>query len=364
MPFPQLTLRTFFTYVGCRTTRERNARGDGLNVYHMDAATGRWTHVQLVADLVNPSFMALDNNLQVLFTIHGDSSEVSAFRIDDASGTLSLINRQSTAGKNPVHLAVDPSNRFLVLPNHITSTLAVLPIATDGALGQVRDLVTLEGAIGPHRVEQPFGKPHQTEFDPSGRFVVVPDKGLDRVFSFRFDPTGRLIPASPASVAARENAGPRHVAFHPRLPFAYVVNELDSSVTVYGFDSGTGALEPVQLVPTLPDTFTGNSRAAEIAVSHDGCFVYASNRGHDSISVFAVDGDNGRLRSVQWAAAEGRTPRFFTLDPTGRFMFVANEDSDTIVQFSIDSKTGILTATGEVVRTGSPVCILFRPVAR
>ena len=148
MPFPQPPPRAFFAYVGCRTTRERNACGDGLNVYHVDVATGRWTHVQLVRDLVNPSFLAFDNMLQLLFTVHGDSSEVSGFRIDDASGELTPINRQSTEGRNPVHLAVDPSNRFLVVPNHVTSTLAVLPIATNGVLGPVCDLVAGEGISG------------------------------------------------------------------------------------------------------------------------------------------------------------------------------------------------------------------------
>lgn len=362
MPGSQRGPRTF-TYVGCRTARERNARGEGLSVYHMEAATGRWTQVQVVRDLLNPSFLALDNMLRMLFTVHGDGSEVSSFRIDEGDGTLTLISQQSTGGRNPVHLAVDPSSRFLVVPNHATSSIAVLPIAADGALGAVCDLVTLEGAVGPHRVEQPFAKPHQAEFDPSGRFVIVPDKGLDRVFSFRFDPAGRLSPAAPASVIARENAGPRHVAFHPALAFAYVVNELDSSVTAYRFDSSTGALKPIQVVPSLPDTFTGNSRAAEIAVSADGRFVYASNRGHDSIAVFAVDGGSGRLRPTQWVASGGRTPRFFALDPTRRFLFVANEDSDAINRFDIDAGTGALTPSSDIVHVGSPVCILFRPMS-
>ncbi len=352
----------YFAYVGCRTTRERNARGDGINVYRMDAASGRWEHVQLVPDLINPSFLAFDRTKRFLYTVHGDSSEVSGFRIDPATGRISPINRQSTRGKNPVHLAIDPTNRFMVVPNHVTSTLAVLPVGEDGALGEVVDLVTLRGQLGPHRVEQPFAKPHQTEFDPSGRFIVVPDKGLDRVFTFRLDPAGKLVAADPPSVQTRETSGPRHIVFHPSLPYTYVVNELDSTVTGYHYDPATGKLAPAQVVPSLPETYAGNSRASEIAVSADGRFVYASNRGFDSVAVFSVDPANGWLTAVDYPRSAGKTPRFFALDPTGRFMFVANEESDTIVKFEVDRATGKLTKTDDVVSTGSPVGIVFRPV--
>jgi 6-phosphogluconolactonase (cycloisomerase 2 family) len=354
------TAKSFYACVGCRTTRERNARGDGINVYRVDAGSGAWTHQQLMGDLLNPSFLCFDRQQRFLYTVHGDGSEVSAFRIDPESGQLSFISRQSTEGKNPVHLAVDPSNRFMVIANHITSTVALLPIdAENGSIGPVTDLVTLRGKIGPHRVEQPFAKPHQVEFDRQGRFIIVPDKGLDRVFAFRIDGVaGKLVASEQGSVVARETSGPRHVVLHPRAAFAYVVNELDSTVTVYRYDGRNGALEPVQIASSLPDTFTGNSRAAEIAISADGRFVYASNRGSDTIAVLAVDEGTGRLTPVQWAPA-GRTPRFFTPDPTGRFMFVANEDDDTIQRFRIDAAIGLLTADGVAARTGSPVCIVF-----
>lgn len=349
-----------FAYVGCRTTRERNARGDGINVYRVDAASGRWEHVQLVPGLLNPSFLAFDRTKSFLYTVHGDGDAVSAFRVHPATGRLAPINRQGTKGKNPVHLAVDPTNRFLVVANHITSGLAVLPIRDDGSLGEVSDLVTLEGPIGPHRVEQPFAKPHQAEFDPAGRFVVVPDKGLDRVFTFRLDGAGKLVAADPPWVQARETSGPRHVAFHPALPYAYVVNELDSTVTGYRYDAATGRLSPFQVVSCLPQSYTGNSRASEIAVSADGGFVYASNRGFDSVAVFSVAPETGWLTTVAVAPSGGKTPRFFALDPTGRFMHVANEDSDAIVTFALDRATGELAETGDVVTTGSPVCIVFR----
>jgi 6-phosphogluconolactonase len=356
---------SYFAYTGCRTSRERNARGDGINVYRVDAVSGRWEHLQLLGGLVNPSFLALDAAKRTLYTVHGDSSEVSSFRIDPDTGHIAKLNQQSTRGKNPVHLAIDPSGRFMVIPNHVTagdmkSGLVVLPIQADGSLGEVVDLVELKGKTGPHRVEQPFAKPHQTEFDPAGRFIAVPDKGLDLVWTFRLDEAGKLHNVEPPFAPARETSGPRHIAFHKKIPLAYVVNELDSTVTSYRYDPATGKLDPFQIIPSLPESFTGNSRASEIAVSPDSRFVYASNRGFDCVAIFAVDPANGWLRPVDYQQSEGKTPRFFAIDPTGRFMFVANEDSDTIVAYAIDDETGKLSATGAVVKTGSPVCIVFR----
>lgn len=356
---------SYLAYTGCRTTRERNARGDGINVYRVEAATGRWEHLQLLDGLVNPSFLTLDAAKRTLYTVHGDSSEVSSFRIDDETGRLSPLNQQSTRGKNPVHLAIDPTGRFMVIPNHVTagdlkSSVVVLPIREDGSLGEVVDHHVLNGKIGPHRVEQPFPKPHQTEFDPAGRFIAVPDKGLDLVWTFRLDEAGKLHPAETPSVPARETAGPRHITFHKQQPLAYVVNELDSTVTSYRYDPASGRLDPFQIIPSLPESFTGNSRASEIAISADGRFVYASNRGFDSIAIFAVDLANGWLRPVDYQRSHGKTPRFFALSPDGRFMFVANEESDTIIPYSVDAQTGKLTATDLAISTGSPVCIVFR----
>jgi 6-phosphogluconolactonase (cycloisomerase 2 family) len=353
----------YFAYVGARTTKERNARGNGINVFRVDAKTGAWSHVQLVGDLVNPSFLAFDRSGKFLYTIHGDLSDITAFSIDEATGALTQINRQSTEGKNPVHLAIDPGNRFVVVANHITSSLALLTREPDGALGPVIDLVSLEGEIGPHRVEQPFAKPHQVEFDPSGRYIAVPDKGLDIVFTYEIDAAAGKLRASTEPARAREGAGPRHIAFHPSGTLAYVINELDSTVTACRFSPETGAIEPFQILSALPDSFTGNSRASEIVASPDGRFVYASNRGHDSIAIFSVEEASGRLTSVGWQASGGRTPRFFAIDPNHQRLLVANEDTDTIVSFEIDRSDGSLRPVGEPVRIGSPVCILFKPIA-
>jgi len=349
-----------FAYVGSRTTRERNARGDGISVYQVETQTGALTLVQLVKDLVNPSFLALSRNGEHLYSVHGDMSDISAFSVDKASGKLTFLNRQSTEGNNPVHLAIDPGGRYVVVSNHIGASLAVLPIAADGSLEPLTQLVQLDGPIGPHRIEQKQAKPHFNPFAPDGRFVIVPDKGLDRTFSFRFE-NGRLTPAATPFVAAREGAGPRHIAFHPDGRHAWVVNELDSTVTAYGYDAANGSLTPRQVLSSLPDTCTGNSRAAEIEVDPTGRFVYASNRGDDSIAVFGIDASNGRLRFLHAVPTQGKTPRFMTVTPDGRFMYVLNEDSDTIVVFSVDAHSGGLAPTGFVASSGSPVCLVFSP---
>lgn len=347
-----------YAYVGSRTTRERNARGDGISVYRVDASNGALSLVQVVGDLVNPSYLALAQSDSRLYTVHGDQSEVSAFRVDRATGQLSFLNRQSTEGRNPVHLTSDAGGRRLIVTNHIGASVAVLPVAADGSLGNVMQVLPFSGPLGPHRIEQQQAKPHFNLFDPSGRFVIVPDKGLDRVFSFRFD-GHHLTPSSPPFVQAREGAGPRSLVFHPGRPFVYVVNELDSTVTAYRFDTDTGELTPLQIVSTLPSRFTGNSRAAGITIDAPGCTLYASNRGHDSIAVFRVDAETGLLDFAAAESSAGRTPRFFTLSPDGRLLYALNEDSDTIVTFAVDAATGRLTPTGTVVACGSPVCMVF-----
>lgn len=342
-----------YAYVGSRTTRERNARGEGISIYRVGADAGLEL-VDVVRDLVNPSYLLLDPAGRHLYAVHGDRSEISAFRVDPATGRLAFLNRQDTGGRNPVHLALAPDGGHIVVSNHVTSTLAVLAVLDDGSLGELAQLHQLEGPLGPHRVEQQMAKPHFNPFDPSGRFVVVPDKGLDRTFVFRFA-GGRLQPASLA--VSREGAGPRHLAFHPSLPMAYVVNELDSTVTACGW--ADGVLQPRQVVTTLPDSHVGDSRAAGIQVDGPGRHLYASNRGHDSIAVFRIDPATGLLAMVEAAPAQGRTPRFFTLAPGGRHMYVLNEDTDTIVTMAVSQADGRLRPTGGAVACGSPVCMVF-----
>ena len=346
-----------YAYVGSRTTRQRNARGEGISVFKVDPETAALQQIQLLSGLENPSFLTLNACGDRLYAVHGDTTRVSAYAIDAGSGTLTALNTEQTQGKNPVDLAIDPSGRFLIVCNHIGASLAVLPIAADGSLLPVVQHVPVDGPVGPHRIEQPHAKPHACPFSPDGRYVLVPDKGTDRVLSFRFG-NGRLS-ASPIEAVARETSGPRHLAFHPSAQFAYCVNELDSTVTTYRYDAQAGSLTPLQILPTLPSTFIGNSRAAEIMVSADGQYVYASNRGHDSIAVFRIDAATGMLMWVDAYASGGRTPRYMTFLPGSRFIYALNEDSDNIVTMRVDTMTGGLIPIGDPVAVGSPVCMVF-----
>jgi 6-phosphogluconolactonase len=347
-------------YVGGYTSKDRDGRGDGINVYRIDEGSGAWSHVQRLGDLVNPSWLTLDPRRPVLYSAHGEALEATAYAIDPATGLLAVLNRQPTQGKNGVRLGIEASGRYLVCANYSSGTVAVLPIEPDGSLGALRDLVPLTGKTGPHPTEQTSAHPHDVAFDPRGRFCLIPDKGLDAVFVFRVGEGGTLVPGAPPSVASRPGAGPRHAGFHPTGAFAYVLNELDSTLTTYRFDADTGALEPRQTLTTLPPGWTGRNTTSEIAIAPSGRFVYVSNRGHDSVVVLAVEPGTGALSPVAWESTRGKTPRFIGLDPAGAMLYAANQDSDTIVAFRVDRRAGTLTPTGQVAAVGSPSTIVFR----
>lgn len=358
-PSPAFGDAAMFAYVGSFTSAQRNARGDGIHVYRADPSTGAFSHVSHLADLVNPSYLALSHDQRVLYSVHGDEDYASAFAIDRGTGALKLLGRAATGGRNGVREAVDPSGRFLIVANYGSGSVAVMPIAADGSLKDRQQLVALAGESGPHKVEQTGSHPHDVVFDPSGRFVLVPDKGLDRVFVFSFDPaSGKLTPTAQGSVSSRPGAGPRHLAFHPSLPVLWVLDELDSTIATYRFDAASGALTALQVQSTLPPEFTGYSTAAEIAVAPDGRFVYGSNRGHDSVTIFAADGQ-GQLRAAGWQPTGGKGPRFIGLDPSGRFLHAANEQGDSIVTFRRDERSGALTPTGQTIANPTPVTIVF-----
>jgi len=349
-----------YAYVGCYTTAQRYARGDGIHAYRVDPATGAWSHVQHVGSLVNPSFLVLHPDRRMLYSVHGDESYAMSFSVDRETGSLTERNRVETGGRNGVHQAIDPSGRFLVVANYGAGSVSVLPIAADGALSGAVQVVALQGQPGPHRIEQTSSHPHHIVFDPSGRYVIVPDKGLDRIFIFRFDPAaGKLTPTEQGAAVARAGSGPRHAAFHPTLPVTWVVNEIASTIATYYWEAEHGGLRPAQILPLLPSDYTGESTGAEIAVSAGGRFVYCSNRGHDSIAIFSADSRTGLLTPAGWTSSQGRTPRFIGFDPSRRFLYAANEQSDTVVTFLADQATGRLTPAGQPVSNASPVAIAF-----
>ena len=357
---PRAAAAPLFMYIGSFTQKD-GGHGDGLSVYRRGSESEPLQLVEVLKDLADPSFIVIDRQQRSVYTSHGDGTHATAYRIDSATGRLTVINRQPTGGINGAHLSIDGSGRFLAVANYASGGLALLSINADGSLGPVCDAAKTTGTPGPHKTQQESSHPHHCPFDRSGHFIVVPDKGLDRVFLYRLDTSGgKLIPGEPPSVSSRAGAAPRHVDFHPTLPFAYVINEIDSTITVYRFEPENHVLKPLQIVPTPPATYTGNNSGAEIVVAPSGRFVYGSNRGHDSIAVFAIDQTSGLLTAAGWEPTQGRTPRFFTLDPTGTHLYAANQASDTVVIFRIDQATGKLAATGEKINVKTPTTIAFR----
>jgi 6-phosphogluconolactonase len=346
--------------VGGFTTEQRKARGDGLRVFRVNLQTGAWNPLHHLSDLTNPSFLVTGPKRDILYAAHGDCDYASAFAIDARNGSLRLLGQAQTGGVNGVHLAVDPSGRFLLVANYATGSVSVLPIRPDGALEPFIHRLELTGEAGPHRREQTHSHPHHIVFDPSGRFVLVPDKGLDRVFVLALDPhTGRLQPNDGGHAAMRPGAGPRHIAFHPRLPVAFVINELDSTVAACRWDDGRGILTQFWAAPTLPPDYFGASTAAAIVVSQCGRYVFASNRGQDGIARLKFDEDRNSLEVLGWTSSQGRDPRFMCLDPQGRVLLAANEQSDTIASFDIGIEDGGLSAKEHTVHVASPATIAF-----
>lgn len=339
-------------YVGCRTTRERNARGTGISVFRI-GEDGRWDLVAIEETLPNPSFLTVDQSGQYLYAIHGDRTEMSSFRIED-DGKLKPIGHSTTAGLNPVDATIDPTGRHLIVTNHLSGSVIVHRL-TDGHFEYLTAYAQIAGRLGPHRTEQISPKPHQAIFDVEGTRLFVPNKGTDTISVFEFEAAlGSLVECPSHGAQLREGTGPRNGVMHPGMPILFVVGELDS--TVYSLRVGReGGLRPFQVVPCLPDNFIGFSRASAIVLSPDGTRLHISNRGHDSICTFDV-GEGGHLTSPRWAASNGRTPRFACYNPAGTDLLVANEEADTIISIPGD---GIGPAT-VIARTPSPTCIVFR----
>ena len=346
-------------YVGCYTTADRKGKGSGIVGYRMDASSGAWQALGVVAEIGNPSWLTVHPNKRYLYSVHGGlMSDASAFAIGDSG--LQHLGTWPSGGVNPVHIDVHPGGNWAVVANYTGATVAVLPAAQDGKLAEPTDVVPLEGPPGPDAAEQSAPHPHDIPIHPSGAFLAVPDKGLDRVFIFRLDlSNGRFIRADPSFVNSAAGAGPRHIAFHPYQPWAYVINELGSTVSVYSFESNGDRFRELQTVSSLPEDATRRSTGSEVVVHPSGRFVYVSNRGHDSVGAFSIDQRNGRVTPIGWYPTQGDTPRSIALDPEGRFLYAANQGSDTIYGFNVDEQDGSLRSIGLVAETGSPSSIVF-----
>ncbi len=357
----------YFVYVGTYT--EEGSTSKGIYAYRFDPDGPTLTSIGLVAQTINPSFLVVHPNHRFVYAVNEvgnyngqKSGAVSAFAIDRASGKLTLLNQVASGGADPRYITVDKTGKYVLVANYTSGSIAAFPILEDGRLGQPSAFIQHSGhGTDPQRQEGPHA--HSIDLTPDNRFAIVDDLGLDETLVYKFDSTkGSLTPNDPPFAKAPPGAGPRHFALHPNGKFGYVINEMGATVSVFGYDGASGVLRPLQTISTLPEGFTGAKESAEIEVHPSGKFLYASNRGHDSIAVFAIDQSKGTLTLVEYASTKGKTPRNFAIDPTGTLIFAANEKSDNIVIFRINAKTGRLTPSGKVLDIAQPVCVRFLPI--
>ena len=349
-------------YVGTYTTGKKS---EGIYLYHLNMASGALSYVRTVKGVVDPSFLAIDRSRRFLYAVNevtefgGKSGgAVSAFSIEAGDGNLTFLNQQPSLGGAPCHLILDRTGRFLLVANYVGGNVSVLPIERDGRLGAPTELVQHKGHSVKPEQEGPHA--HCVTQDHTGRYAFVTDLGLDKIMVYQFDAKkGKLRPNAEPSATVKTGAGPRHLSFHPGRKFAYVINELDSTITAFAYHQATGTLSEVQTVSTLPKDFSGTNSCAELAVAPSGRFLYGSNRGHDSIVVFAIDERTGKLTYVEHQPTRGKTPRHFTIDPTGAFLLAANQNSDTMVVFRVNQGNGKLVPIGEPTEVPSPVCLLL-----
>jgi len=372
---PAAHYEKYWMYVGTYT--EEGSASKGIYLYRFDppalsgaeGKTAKLAFIGLAAQVINPSFLAVSPNHRFLYAVnevgdyHGQKSgAVSAFAINRATGKLTLLNQVASKGADPCYITVDKTGKYVLVANYSGGSLAMFPVLEDGRLAEASVFVQHTGhGANPQRQEGPHA--HSIDLSPDNRFAVVDDLGLDETLVYRFDGAKNILMPNQAPAAkAADGAGPRHFAFHPNGRFGYVINEMGSTVSVFAYDPESGLLHPLQTISTLPKHFAGHNDAAEIEVHPSGRFLYASNRGHDSIAVFAIDPEKGMLTLVEHAPTKGSSPRNFEIDPKGSLLFVGNEKSDNMVVFRIDPQTGRLRPTGKMLDLPQPVCVKFVPI--
>ena len=359
--------RKYLAYIGTYTTKTQSK---GIYAYRFDGATGKLSAMGVAAESADPSFLTVHPGGKYLYAVNeignfnGEKSgAVSAYAIDRKTGKLTLLNQVASRGAGPCHISLDKTGKYVLVANYDSGTVAVFPVQSDGQLGKYTAFEKHIGSgVNKERQEGPHA--HWIATSPDNRFLLTADLGIDRILISKFHlADGAFTRNKPNSgVKLKSGAGPRHAAFHPGGKFFYVTSELNSTVTAYSYDAKGGALHELQVISTLPKDFSGENDAAEIAVHPSGKFLYVSNRGRDSIAVFAMDPLKGKLTPVADIATQGKTPRNFAIDPTGRYLLAANQNSNSVVVFKIDLITGGLILTNQAVEVAAPVCITFVPV--
>jgi 6-phosphogluconolactonase len=353
----------YIAYIGTYTTKTTSK---GIYAYRFDASKGQLTPIGVAAETVDPSFLAVHPNGKYLYAVNeignfnGEvSGAVSSFAIDAKTGSLKFLNQVPTRGAGPCYVSLDKTGAFVLVANYDSGSIASFPVHFDGSLGTASGFVQHSGS-GPNKERQEGPHAHWIGTSPDNRFALAVDLGLDQVIVYGFDgSTGVFAPRLSGFAKVKPGSGPRHLAFSPNGKFAYVLSEIASTVTVFSYQAKTGDLSTLQVISTLPADFSRPNDAAEIAISPSGKFLYTSNRGHDSIAIFAINPKKGTLKSLGHVLTGGKTPRHFAIDPTGSYLLAENKDSNTVVVFHIDPATGSLTPTGQTIDVPSPVCITF-----
>ena len=357
---------SFRVYVGTYTENAGPAgeKSEGIYVYRMDLKDGGLTPLSVMKGVVNPSFLAIHPNQRFLYSVNevGQTNDqpgggVSAFSINPQAGELSFLNQQLSRGADPCYVSVDATGKVALVANYSSGSLSMFPLDPDGKLQPAVAFIQHNGS-GPDPIRQAGPHVHSIVLSPDNRFALVADLGLDKVKVYQVNiREGKLVPQTHSEVQVEAGSGPRHLEFHPNGRFVYLINELNSSLIAFNYEPVNAMLREIQTASTLPNEFQGNNMTADVHVVPSGKFVYGSNRGHDSIVIYAIDEENGQLTYVGHELTQGEFPRNFVIDPTGTYMFVANQNSGTIVTFRIDSQTGKISPTGQVTKVPSPVCI-------
>jgi 6-phosphogluconolactonase len=350
-------------YFGTYTTPKSGSQG--IYVAGFDSKTGKLEKPELAAEAKSPSFLAIAPSKQFLYAVsEGSGAEggVSSFAVDASTGKLTLLNSESSKGGGPCHVSVDPAGKVLMVANYGSGHVASLPIKADGSLGAAASAHQQGPASNANARRQAGPHAHSINPDKAGKFAFACDLGCDKVFIYKLDAeAGTITPNAPAFAEVPPGGGPRHFAFDPDGKFAYANNEMTLTVTAFSYDAVRGALKPLETVSTLPPGVSVDPKfsTAETAVHPSGRFVYVSNRGHDTIACFRVNAETGKLTFIESAPAKVQVPRNFGIDPTGKWMITAGQNSNSAAVFSIDPKTGKIEPTGQVVEVGAPVCVRY-----